>query len=128
MILIFSVLVALSCGNDDEQDKSIITENATIYYYYYARSFHFHNISSQCNFVIETAGDKIYKPNKSYANLSEFESTTLGEDSKTKVEISYRLIEESVDGCRHKESFNLGTIVVEVISIERRGATLPIRD
>ena len=32
MILIFSALAILSCGNDDEQNKSMIAENATLYY------------------------------------------------------------------------------------------------
>ncbi len=115
IILIFSTLAVLSCGNDNE-DKSIITENATLYYYYDAGFG-----TSKCDYVIETLRGNIYTP-KLYSKLSKIKNSNRnGSNSKTEIVISYRLTEDSMYRCYHKKGFLTDSIaIVEVILAKKR--------
>lgn len=114
MYLILPVLFLFTGCNEEEtiQQESMVTKNATLYYYFDAGFG-----TSQCTFVIETQDNEIFVPNAEF-DLSEYTSNN-GSNTENNLKITYRLTDNRIDRCYHKDGFleNL-TNVIEVISIE----------
>jgi hypothetical protein len=114
MFLILSIFFLITgCSEEKtEQQENIITENAALYYYFDAGFG-----TSQCTFVIETESNKIYVPNATF-DLSEFTSND-GSNTQNNLKITYRLTDDKIDRCYHKDGFMENpTDVIEIISLE----------
>ncbi|MBC6401336.1 MAG: hypothetical protein GDA51_01600 [Ekhidna sp.] len=115
IVLPFLICFILPGCNDDNtvQQENLITENATLFYYFDAGFG-----TSQCYFVVETQSNKIFVPNKEY-NLSEFTSDD-GSYTENNVKITYRLTDNGIERCFHREGFlESPTVVIEIKRIEK---------
>ena len=112
MFLILSILfIATNCS--EEETNKLVSENTTLYYYFDAGFG-----TSQCTFVIETESNKIFVPNATF-DLSEFMSND-GSNTQNNLKIIYRLTDDEIDRCYHKDGFiESPTNVIEIISLEK---------
>ena len=106
-------LFTIGCGGEDTNQHPLVTENATLYYYIDAGFG-----TSQCTFVIETRSNNIFVPNTTF-DLSKFRSKD-GSNTQNNLTVTYRLTNEKIDRCYHKDGFiENPTPVIEVISLEK---------
>lgn len=102
------------CSEEEtKQQNEMYTENATLYYYFDAGFG-----TSQCSYVIETESNKIFAPNAMF-DLSEFTSNN-GSNTENKLKITYRLTENKIERCFHKDGFLQNMItIIEVTMAEK---------
>lgn len=116
MKIVFLILTTfflfIGCGQE-ENEEDVLTENAILYYYFDAAFG-----GSSCYYVIEINNDQVYIPNNEY-DLSEFNSNN-GSNTENNVKVSYRLTDDKIDRCYHKDGFiDNPTNIIEIISLEK---------
>lgn len=111
ILLITLLLTTGGCTKKERNLTDLITENGIIYYYQDPEFG-----SSFCYFVIETETDKIYALGYK-SNLYKF----AGSDNPIQsIRITYRVTDEKIERCHHKNGFlESPTSVIEIISIRK---------
>ena len=83
-------------------------------YYYFDPGFG----TSQCSWVIETENNKTFVPNTMF-DLPEFISNN-GSNTENNLKITYRLTEDKIERCFHKDGFLQNPITVIEITIAEK--------